>query len=110
MPRVIHFEIPAEDPQRAIKFYTDVFGWKINQWGEHEYWLVTTGDKETPGIDGGLNKKGDAEEFNRMVNTIDVPSVDEYLAKITDNGGTVLRPKMPIPTVGYLAYCKDPEG
>ena len=50
MPRVIHFEIPTDDPERAAKFYRNVFGWEIQKWdGPVEYWLVTTGDEDQPG-------------------------------------------------------------
>lgn len=109
MPRVVHFEISAGDPERAISFYEDVFGWKINKWeGPIEYWLVTTGAKEEPGIDGGImRREGSAEH---TVNTIDVPDVDEYVEKIEKAGGAVTQPKMAIPGVGYAAYLKDTEG
>jgi predicted enzyme related to lactoylglutathione lyase len=108
MPRVVHFEISAEDPDRAERFYTEVFGWKFQKWdGPKPYWLVTTGEASEPGINGGM--------FVRMgpvghVNTIDVPSVDEFVAKIVAAKGEVVLPKMAIPGVGWLAYCKDTEG
>lgn len=54
MPRPVHFEIHAENPQRAIDFYTKLFGWQFSQWGGESYWLVKTGEQGTPGIDGGL--------------------------------------------------------
>lgn len=55
MSRVVHFEIPADDPERSIKFYETVFGWTIEKWdGPIEYWLIITGDEDKPGIDGGL--------------------------------------------------------
>src|SRR4051812_48595280 len=54
MPRPVHFEFTAEDPERAAKFYGDVFGWKIQKWdGPVPYWLIETG-KDVPGIDGGM--------------------------------------------------------
>jgi predicted enzyme related to lactoylglutathione lyase len=107
MPRVVHFEISADDPERAVAFYTSVFGWSVTKWpGPKDYWLVKTGEG-TPGIDGGI--------FKRMgpvghVNSIDVPSVDEYVAKVEAAGGKVAMPKMAIPGVGWLAYCQDTEG
>jgi predicted enzyme related to lactoylglutathione lyase len=107
--RVVHFEIPADHPERAAKFYTKVFGWKINKWeGGMDYWLVTTGDSGTPGIDGAIMQR--SEMANTVVNSIDVPSVDDFLKKVTKNGGKVVTPKTPIPGVGYFAYCKDTEG
>ena len=54
MPRPIHFEIHAENPERAMQFYRTLFGWEFTQWAGQPYWLVKTGEKSTPGIDGGL--------------------------------------------------------
>ena len=109
MPRVTHFEINADQPERAAKFYTDVFGWKIKKWeGTIEYWLVTTGEEDQPGINGGLMKRMNSSATT--INTIDVPSVDEFINKIKENGGTVVTPKTAIPGVGYYAYCQDTEG
>jgi predicted enzyme related to lactoylglutathione lyase len=109
MPRVVHFEISAKDPERASKFYSNVFDWKINKWdGPMPYWLVSTGDKEQPGIDGGIINA--AADFPPIVNTMEVTSVDEYVDKIKKGGGKVVKPKMAIPGVGYMAYCQDTEG
>jgi uncharacterized protein len=109
MPRVVHFEINADQPERAVGFYSQVFGWNAHKWeGPQEYWLVTTGENSQPGINGGLLRRRDPSATT--VNTIDVPSVDDYLAKITQAGGRVALPKMAIPGVGYLAYCIDTEG
>jgi len=111
MPRVIHFEINAEKPERTAKFYEEVFRWKIVKWeGPVEYWLITTEKKNEPGIDGGLSRRTEAESEPSVVNTIDVPSVDEYVEKIERNGGTVVLPKHAVPGVGWLVYFKDPEG
>jgi predicted enzyme related to lactoylglutathione lyase len=108
MPRVVHFELTADDPERATKFYQDVFGWKINKWdGPQDYWLVTTGAAGEPGIDGAIMRR---MEGASVINTIDVESVDGAVAKITASGGTVVAPKMSIPGVGYFAYCLDTEG
>lgn len=57
MPRVVHFEIPAADPQRVIQFYADVFGWQSSQFGDNPYWRLKTGDAFQPGIDGAVIKK-----------------------------------------------------
>jgi uncharacterized protein len=108
MPRVVHFEIPAEDPQRAAAFYKKAFGWKIEKWpGPMEYWMVTTGADGTPGINGGLLKKGDV---SATTNTIDVDSVEKAVAAVKGAGGTEIMPKTAIPTIGFFAYCKDTEG
>jgi len=109
MPKVIHFEISVDDPERAIKFYSEVFGWEIKKWeGPIDYWLVSTGPEEQPGINGALMRREDRRES--VVNTIDVPSVDEFLTKITEAGGKIIQPKQAIPGVGYVATCQDPEG
>lgn len=108
MPRPIHFEIPADDPVKAIKFYSQVFGWEFSKWdGPMPYWLVQTGP-EGPGINGGLHPR--AFPGQGPVNTIDVPSCDDYVAKVVAAGGTCTVPKMGIPGIGWLAYCTDPEG
>jgi predicted enzyme related to lactoylglutathione lyase len=114
MPRVVHFEIHADDPQRAVNFYQSVFGWQIQKWdGPEDYWPVTTGQAPEPGIDGAILKRmgpinGDA--VIAYVCTVDVPSVDDAIAKITSHGGTIALPKMPVPGVGWLVYAKDTEG
>lgn len=109
MPRPIHFDLTAEEPERAIKFYQDVFGWKFQKWdGPMEYWMTTTGDEKEPGINGGLSRKGETGMPN--MNTIGVPSVDEFSKKIQDKGGKVLQPKTAIPGIGWFATCQDTEG
>jgi predicted enzyme related to lactoylglutathione lyase len=114
MPRVVHFEIHADDPRRAVNFYHDVFDWQINKWeGTEDYWLVTTGSQTEPGIDGAIMHRShpiSGEGVIAYVCTIDVPSVDDAAAKITAHGGTIVAPKMAIPHVGWLIYAKDTEG
>jgi hypothetical protein len=108
MPRVIHFEITADDPQRAVEFYRQVFDWDIKKWdGPQPYWLVRTGDSSSPGIDGGISPR---QGNSGHINTIDVPSVDEYASRVIAKGGAVIVPRHAIPGVGYLAYCTDTEG
>ena len=109
MPRPIHFEIPADDPERARKFYGDVFGWKFQKWdGPMPYWLVTTGENGEPGIDGGLAPR--QHPGATTVNTVGVASLDDTVKKIEGSGGRTVAPRMAIPGVGWLAYCLDPEG
>ena len=108
MPRVVHFEIPADDPERAMAFYKDVFDWKIDKWnGPHDYWLCTTGPNDQMGINGGILKR---EPNMVTTNTIGVENLDEFVAKVVEKGGKNVVPKMPIPGVGWLAYCTDTEG
>ncbi len=109
MPRITHFDIPSDDPERAQKFYSEVFGWKFDKWdGPMEYWMVKTGENNEPGINGGLARRLPGQIS--ITNTIEVPSLDEYTSKIASKGGQVLLPKMPIPGVGYFATCMDTEG
>lgn len=110
MNRVVYFEIAVQNPERAIAFYKNIFGWKFEK-GEvpFDYWLISTGKESDPGINGGLNRKQGAVPAC-PVNTIQVESVDSTIRKIVKLGGKVIREKSPIPGVGYLAYCEDPEG
>lgn len=109
MSRVIHFEIPAAEPERAAAFYGKVFGWKFDKWaGPTEYWMVTTGKDGTPGINGGMMRKPGG--IASTTNTIGVDSVDGAVEAILKAGGKNIMPKTPIPTVGYFAYCEDTEG
>jgi len=108
MSRVIHFELTADDVTSARAFYEKVLGWKVTQWGGQDYWLVSTGELGTPGIDGALMPR--RENWPALVNTIGVTSLDDTVAAVVANGGTVVEPRMVVPGVGYLAYCRDTEG
>lgn len=114
MPRVIHFEIQADEPERAIHFYTELFAWEFTQWeGGPQYWLIATGPANHPGINGGLVPRRLPEQghaIHAYVCTVDVPSVDDAAAKVEMLGGSIAVPKMPVPGVGWLAYAKDTEG
>lgn len=111
MPRVVHFELPVEDPQRAARFYSEVFGWNFNQWdGPEEYWLTCTGHQSQPGIDGGMMRRCSETPAKTPINVLDVPSVDEYVGKVEAAGGKIVMPKMAVPGVGYVAYFQDTEG
>jgi predicted enzyme related to lactoylglutathione lyase len=114
MPRPVHFEIHATDPAGVVAFYEHVFGWKIERWGEVPYWLITTGDT-SPGIDGGLvQRQGPSPApdapVTSFVNTIDVTDLDATIAAAMSAGGTMALDKHAVPTVGWLAYLKDPDG
>lgn len=121
---VVHFEIPADDVQRAISFYTDTFGWKINKFdmpadsstnGEPYYGVITTdmdekGRPTTPGaINGGLMKR--AHPGHVMANYIDVDSIDDMMKAVIDHGGVQVMAKTEIaPGMGWIAMFKDTEG
>jgi len=109
MPKINHFEINADDPLRAKSFYENVFKWKIEKWeGPLEYWLISAGDEDEPGINGGLQKRENKEDA--ITNYITVKSVDDIIKKIEENGGKIIKPKGTIPGVGYYAIFKDTEG
>jgi uncharacterized protein len=109
MPRPVHFEIPAEDAKRAVKFFTDVFGWQTTEFGENTgYYLTTTGEDSTPGINGAIMQRKHPQQ--PITNSIIVDSIDSYASKITEAGGVIVVPKFAVPTAGYLAYFKDTEG
>jgi predicted enzyme related to lactoylglutathione lyase len=116
MSRVIHFEIQAENTECAMTFYEALFGWKFSRWGDQKYWLISTGDKSAPGIDGGLLPRPcaggpqDGAPVNAYVCTVDVDNLDASIERALQAGATLALPKVVIPTVGWLAYCKDTEG
>jgi hypothetical protein len=104
----MYFELPADDPKRAIAFYEKVFGWTITKWdAPMDYWLVTTGAM-TNRVNGAIMPRRMPEQVT--VNTISVASVDDFTKKIVDAGGNVMVPKMAVAGQGYFAYCTDPEG
>ena len=122
MPTIFHFEIPADDVEKAKKFYTDLFGWKIEKLSvtddsrltsaataqPMEYWIITTtDDKGNKALGGGIMKRQMPE--HRVTNYIGVRSVDEYSSKVEKLGGKVIAPKHTVPGMGYFALCIDTE-
>ena len=105
--RVVHFEIPSDNPEKAIAFFQTVFGWNFQKLGTEDYWLATTVDENSPGINGALMKKKDPRQ--PVVNTILVENIEDYIQKIESAGGKIVVAKMPVPNVGYLAYFMDPD-
>lgn len=114
MSRVIHFEIHAENPERAIAFYQSSFGWHFQKWDSPvEYWTIKTGPDNEPGINGGLiRRRGelDGKAITAYVCTIDVEDLDKTISAVEKNGGAVVHAKMTIPGVGWLIFFKDTEG
>jgi uncharacterized protein len=113
VPTIVHFEIPADDVQRAKAFYEGLFGWKIEKVpmpaeSPMDYWLISTTDaKGEPAVGGGMMTRQAPE--HTPVNYIDVPSVDEYAVKVEKAGGRVVMPKTAVPGMGYFAVCLDTE-
>lgn len=112
---VIHFEIPADDENRARDFYSSAFGWNISGVPGMSYaMLMTTPSDETgmpsaPGsINGGMfRREGD---LTSPVITVDVDDIDASLEKITSLGGSTVLPRQEVGTMGWTAYFRDPEG
>jgi uncharacterized protein len=118
MGKVVHFEIPADDIDRAKNFYGSIFGWDLQTtpMGESEYTSITATpvDEQTrmptePGaINGGMMQR--TETTPAPVITIEVESIEHVLTQIVKSGGTTVTPRTPIPGMGAFAYFKDPEG
>ena len=108
MGRVVHFEIPSDKPEELVEFYKKTFGWTIEKWADMDYWLVDTGLKENPGINGAITKR--SENLQTVVNTINVDDIKKSISTIKKNGGEVLTEIMDIPKVGKFVYFKDLDG
>ncbi|HZB67474.1 MAG TPA: VOC family protein [Ornithinibacter sp.] len=118
MSRPVHFEIQADDVERAKTFYGNVFGWAFQDYSEvmsSPYWGVTTGDEGEPGINGGLQSRptpapGEGHGTNAAVLTISVADFDATAASIDRAGGRVAMPKFALPGMAWQGYFVDTEG
>jgi predicted enzyme related to lactoylglutathione lyase len=119
MNKVVHFEIPADDLARAKKFYSQLFGWHVQDWTMSDgsvYVGVRTVEideathtpKEPGAINGGIIKR-DAISRTPQV-TVNVPSIDEHLERVKAAGGNVLKGKTSVDNMGFYAYVSDTEG
>jgi len=112
--RVVHFELPFDDGERASAFYAEAFGWAVNPLPEMHYVLATTGpsDQGPPGepgfINGGLLER--SEPVSAPVVTLEVDDVDEALATVERLGGRTVSGKQAVGEMGFSAYFADPEG
>ena len=116
MDKVVHFEIPFDDKERANKFYKDVFGWDILDIPEMNYVIVHTVEvdknqmpKESGAINGGMYKR-DNKSSNSPVIVINVDNIDNYIKKIKNASGKVFREKMSVGDMGFYAQVYDTEG
>ena len=105
---IVWFEVPADNVERAKKFYGELFGWKIEKFpGPMEYWHIDTGGgDDTP--DGGLLKRQNPGQQG-ITNYIGVASVDQFVTKVQKLGGKVCMPKTAVSQMGYFAICQDTE-
>jgi predicted enzyme related to lactoylglutathione lyase len=116
MSRPVHFEIHAGDLEAAQRFYAALFGWSFTSVEGMDYCLIHTGADRGPGIDGGLVRRmgpnpdpKDPTPVIGYICTVNVDDLDACVARAITLGGGVALPKMPVPGVGWLAYCKDSE-
>jgi predicted enzyme related to lactoylglutathione lyase len=108
MSKVVHFEIPADDPERAVAFYREVLGWESSRFGDIPYWLVQAGHGDEPGADGAISAR---DEIHRAPVVIaSVEDIAAALARVRTNGGVIVQEQLPIPGMGWSAYFQDPEG
>ena len=112
--RVVHFEVPFDDAERATSFYRETFGWNIWTMPEMEYTGVTTGPSGDQGptepgyIGGGMAQRGGP--LTSPVITIDVDDIDKALAAVEANGGSTVEGRMAVADMGWAAYFTDSEG
>jgi predicted enzyme related to lactoylglutathione lyase len=108
MSKVIWFEIPADNPARAIKFYENVFGWKVEKWdGPYDYWFINNGKEDEPGIQGAIMTKERGKKVRDII-SIDFPYM-EVEKKIAKAGGKMLTDVMQVPG-GFTGSFEDTEG
>ncbi|MEI2718286.1 MAG: VOC family protein [Candidatus Nanopelagicales bacterium] len=118
MSRVVHFEIQADDLERAKQFYAEVFGWKYQDFGAFTgspYWGVVTGPDDQMGIDGGLLQRpapaaDPGQGVTAFVCTVGVEDFDDTAAKILAAGGRVALPKTALTGMAWQGYFLDTEG
>lgn len=104
---IVWFEIPADDLKRAQKFYSSMFGWKVNAIPNmSDYWHLDTGGADASPDGGMMARKHPGQS---ITNYISVPSVTKAMAKVKKLGGDVCVEKTAVPGMGYFAICKDTE-
>lgn len=115
MSRPIHFDVQVNDIHRAINFYQEIFGWKVEEYIPGFYWAITTGEEGTPGINGGMMLRegpppATDSASTAFVCTLGVDDLDATMAAVRKAGGEIIVPKQAIPGVGWLFYFTDTEG
>ena len=115
--RVVHFEIPFDDGDRARRFYAEAFGWNLQQMPELQYTMVSTGPVTEEGmpsepgyINGGMFDRAAAGEINKPILTIDVDDIDATWKSIEQLGGKPVGEKLAVGEMGFAAYFEDTEG
>jgi uncharacterized protein len=108
MPKIVHFEIPVDDCDRATAFYHDVLGWEVSGFGQQPYWLVRAGADDEPGANGALISRAGLHQGPVLI--AGVADIDDVLSRVHKAGGDIVISKQPVPGVGWSAYAHDPEG
>ena len=106
--KVVHFEVPVDDPERAAAFYRTTVGWEMEKWAGAPYWLVEAGPDDAPGANGALTGRDAVHRSPVLV--VEVDDVDAALERVRWAGGKVLQDRLPVPGVGWSAYVEDTEG
>lgn len=114
---VIHFEVQADNIERAKDFYENSFGWKIDKYSNNsgdnmgmDYWIVVTGPKGSPGINGGMYQRPKDRKNTTYECTIMVTDIDDAIDKVKENGGKITKEKVEMKGLGFFANAMDTEG
>lgn len=103
---ITHIDIPVTDTARASAFYGALFGWNIEEYSGYEGYPMWQAPNKISG--GGLAQR--EEGFTQPRSYVEVDSIDDTLAKVTENGGEVVEGKSPISETSWLAILRDPDG
>jgi predicted enzyme related to lactoylglutathione lyase len=112
--RIVHFELPYDDRERASAFYGELFGWDLQSYPGMDYTMVSTGPTGDQGptepgfINGGMGER--TGNLTAPTVVIDVEDIDATLAQVEEHGGAVLSGKEPVASMGWSAYFTDSEG
>lgn len=130
MPTIVHFEVPSDNLERTKRFYTELFGWKMEKMqgmGQREYWTFSTSSSDRGGGGGNNSNGGDGSGSGTEQRTISggmmerqmpqepimvyigVDSVTEYSNKVERLGGKVIKQKTEVPGYGWFAICTETE-
>jgi uncharacterized protein len=113
--KVVHFEVPFDDGDRARSFYKEAFGWQVMEMPDMGYTIVMTGPSNDSGpteagfVNGGMLSREQAATQGPVI-VLDVDSIETTLEKIGSLGGSTVVGKTPVGDMGFAAYFTDPEG
>jgi uncharacterized protein len=113
--KVVHFEVPFDDGDRARSFYKEAFGWQVMEMPDMGYTIVMTGPSDDSGpteagfVNGGMLSREQAATQGPVI-VLDVKSIETTLERIGSLGGSTVVGKTPVGDMGFAAYFTDPEG